>query len=115
MENKQSSSFNMQKGRIGIQGLSGTGKTELLMHKLKELYVSSDSKVVMTCYNRILERELSERIPAFFDTMKVQQQIKWNERLWCFRAGGHSLTKTQDCMRKFVIIMDYLIQNLSGE
>lgn len=28
---------------IRIQGLSGTGKTELLLHKLKELYINSES------------------------------------------------------------------------
>lgn len=31
---------------VSIQGLSGTGKTELLLHKLKELYVSDDNSKI---------------------------------------------------------------------
>lgn len=77
------------KQQIRIQGLSGTGKTELLLHKLKELYVSSDdSRIVFTCHNRILADNLRNRIPEFFDFMKVEQQIKWRERLWCMHAWG---------------------------
>jgi superfamily I DNA and RNA helicase len=77
------------KQQIRIQGLSGTGKTELLLHKLKELYVSSeDSRIVFTCHNRILADNLRSRIPEFFDFMKVEQQIKWRERLWCMHAWG---------------------------
>ena len=77
------------KQQIRIQGLSGTGKTELLLHKLKELYISSeDSKIVFTCHNKILADSLRNRIPEFFDFMKVEQQIKWRERLWCMHAWG---------------------------
>lgn len=72
-----------------IQGLSGTGKTELLLHKLKEIYVASESsKVLFTCHNIILADTLKRRIPGFFDFMKVEQQIKWNERLWCVHSWG---------------------------
>lgn len=76
---------------IRIQGLSGTGKTELLLHKLKELYVSeenSGSKIMFTCHNKILADSLNKRIPDFFDFMKVEQQILWNQRLWCVNAWG---------------------------
>ncbi|WP_331344225.1 DEAD/DEAH box helicase [Cellvibrio sp. UBA7661] len=76
---------------IRIQGLSGTGKTELLLHKLKEIYVSekdSASKIMFTCHNKILADSLRKRIPDFFDFMKVEQQILWNERLWCVSAWG---------------------------
>ncbi len=74
---------------ITIQGLSGTGKTELLLHKLKELYTESDStKIFFTCFNLVLADSLKKRIPKFFNFMKVQQQIEWNERLWCERAWG---------------------------
>lgn len=74
---------------IRIQGLSGTGKTELLLHKLKELYLGSeDSKIMFTCHNKILANNLKKRIPDFFNFMKVEQQIKWNERLWCTNAWG---------------------------
>jgi superfamily I DNA and RNA helicase len=77
------------KQQIRIQGLSGTGKTELLLHKLKELYTGSDdSRIVFTCHNRILADSLRSRIPEFFDFMKVEQQIKWRERLWCMHAWG---------------------------
>ncbi|MFZ6688480.1 DEAD/DEAH box helicase [Undibacterium sp. SXout11W] len=77
------------KHEITIQGLSGTGKTELLLHKLKEIYLDSDdTKIMFTCHNKILADNLKQRIPDFFNFMKVEQQIKWNERLWCTHAWG---------------------------
>ena len=78
-----------QKNTIRIQGLSGTGKTELLLHKLKELYVDTDdSRIIFTCHNKILADNLKKRIPEFFNFMKVEKQIKWQERLWCVHAWG---------------------------
>jgi len=76
--------------RITIQGLSGTGKTELLMHKLRDLYLKNDDKAVFgfTCYNKILARKLKERIKEFFNFMKVDQQIDDN-RLLCISAWGN--------------------------
>lgn len=77
------------KSPVRIQGLSGTGKTELLLHKVKDLYIASpDSRIAFTCHNRILADNLRRRIPEFFNFMKVEQQIKWNERLWCIHAWG---------------------------
>lgn len=74
---------------VRIQGISGAGKTELLLHKLKELYVlNRDSKIVLTCHNKILADSLRKRIPDFFNFMKVEQQIEWNERLWCVHGWG---------------------------
>ncbi len=74
---------------IRIQGLSGTGKTELLLHKLKDLYLNHEkSRIMFTCHNKILAHSLKHRIPEFFDFMKVEQQIQWNERLWCVNAWG---------------------------
>lgn len=74
---------------VRIQGLSGTGKTELLLHKLRDLYVNSPkSKILFTCHNRILADAMERRIPEFFNFMKVEEQIAWNERLWCFHAWG---------------------------
>ena len=74
---------------IRIQGLSGTGKTELLLHKLKDIYTNiKDSKVLFTCHNKILASTLKKRIPDFFNFMKVEEQIKWEERLWCVHAWG---------------------------
>lgn len=79
----------LNKKRIKIQGLSGTGKTELLLHKLKELYTKNDkNKIFVTCHNKILADALRNRIPQFFNFMKVSQQIEWNERLWCRHAWG---------------------------
>jgi superfamily I DNA and RNA helicase len=75
--------------RITIQGLSGTGKTELLLQKLKELYVNdNNSKILFTCWNKVLSDSLRNRIPNFFNFMKVDQQIEWNIRLFCFHAWG---------------------------
>lgn len=74
--------------RITIQGLSGTGKTELLLHKLKGLYTSEpNATFCFTCYNKILANSMRKRIPDFFNFMKVEQQIDW-ERLFCVNAWG---------------------------
>ena len=77
---------------ISVQGLSGTGKTELLLHKLKDLYTKDeDTKIFFTCHNIALAKKIRQRIPPFFDFMKVDRQIKWNERLWVTHAwGSHS-------------------------
>ena len=38
------------KKKILIQGLSGTGKTELLLHKLRDLYTASkENRIIFTC------------------------------------------------------------------
>lgn len=80
---------NPEKKKIRIQGLSGTGKTELLLHKLKDLYINDPkSKIFLTCHNKILADNLQKRIPDFFNFMKVEQQIEWNNRLWCTNAWG---------------------------
>lgn len=79
---------------IRIQGLAGTGKTELLLHKLKELYLKdSSTKIVITCHNKVLKESLEKRIPEFFNFMKVEEQIKWNERLWCISSWGKRIDK----------------------
>ncbi len=81
----------LKQKEVRIQGLSGTGKTELLLHKLKELYVADDSsKIAVTCHNKILAANLRARIPKFFNFMKVEQQIEWNHRLLCVHAWGSS-------------------------
>lgn len=79
----------LDKKVVTIQGLSGTGKTELLLHKLKELYTENESnRIFFTCHYKILAKNLHERIPAFFNFMKIEQQIEWNRRLWCSNAWG---------------------------
>lgn len=80
---------NLEKKVITIQGLAGTGKTELLLHKLKELYIrEKDSKIAFTCHNKVLSNSIHERIPSFFNFMKVEEQIEWNKRLYVFHAWG---------------------------
>ena len=77
--------------KLIIQGLSGTGKTELILHKIKHLYSNdknSNIKIAFTCHNKILADVLKKRIPDFFDFMKVDKQIEWNERLWVFNSWG---------------------------
>lgn len=76
---------------VRIQGLSGTGKTELLLHKIKELYLDKEQyKIFFTCHNKILATKLHDRLEKFFDDMKVNKQIAWNKRLWCTNAWGRS-------------------------
>lgn len=76
---------------IRIQGLAGTGKTELLLHKLKELYTNGDeAKIAFTCHNKVLSSSLKTRIPEFFTFMKVEEQIAWEERLFVFHSWGSS-------------------------
>lgn len=76
--------------RVTIQGLAGTGKTELLLNKLKEIYTKNDNSVIaFTCYNKVLACELKDRrIPQFFNFMKVSEQIEWNSRLHVFSSWG---------------------------
>jgi len=74
--------------RIIIQGLSGTGKTELLFHKLKELYMSPNNyRLLLTCHNKVLADELRRRIIEFFNIMQVTKQIN-SEFLKIFHAWG---------------------------
>lgn len=75
--------------KILIQGMAGTGKTELLMRKIKELYVGEEnSRIAFTCHNKVLANEMKFRIEKFFNFMKVEEQIDWNKRLNVFHAWG---------------------------
>ncbi|WP_084682828.1 DEAD/DEAH box helicase [Perlucidibaca piscinae] len=72
-----------------IQGLAGSGKTELLLHKMKEIYSNDlNAKIAFTCYNKILASSMKDRIPVFFDFMRVERQIDWNKKLFCFHSWG---------------------------
>lgn len=76
---------------VSVQGLSGTGKTELLLHRLKNAYTEdSESKIFFTCHNRVLAKTLANRVTAFFNFMSVNKQIEWNKRLWISHAWGSS-------------------------
>lgn len=80
---------NIPNPSVTIQGLAGTGKTELLLHKLRETYLKNkDSKIVFTCFNKVLAQDMKNRIPRFFNFMKVEEQIEWNSRLWVFSSWG---------------------------
>ena len=90
----------IQSKRVVIQGLAGTGKTELLLHKMKGEYLADDtSKICFTCHNKVLADSLRSRIPSFFDYMKVSKQIAWNERLFCFSAWGSYSYKYSGTLR----------------
>lgn len=77
---------------VSVQGLSGTGKTELLLHKLRDIYSQNEkldgAKIFFTCHNIALARELKSRVPEFFNKMKVMRQIIWEKELWVAHAWG---------------------------
>ena len=74
---------------ILIQGMAGTGKTELLLHKLKDVYsTEKDSIIAFTCHNKVLANDMRSRIPQFFNFMKVEEQIEWDKRLHVFSSWG---------------------------
>lgn len=74
---------------ITIQGMAGTGKTELLLHKLKDVYSSEkNSAIVFTCHNKVLANDMRVRIPRFFNFLKVDEQIEWDDRLHVFPSWG---------------------------
>ena len=77
--------------RVTIQGLAGTGKTELLLKKLKEVYIDKSEPIIaFTCFNKVLASELKNiRIPQFFNFMKVSEQIEWGTRLYAFSSWGN--------------------------
>lgn len=80
---------NKQAKRIKIQGLAGTGKTELLIRKLLESFENMDNpRLAFTCHNRVLADTLRKRVPDIFDFMKVEKQIKWNENMFIFNSWG---------------------------
>lgn len=72
-----------------IQGLAGSGKTELLLHKMKEIYSRDfNARIAFTCFNKILASSMKSRIPSFFDFMRVERQIDWGNKLFCFHSWG---------------------------
>ena len=76
---------------VKIQWLAWTWKTELLLHKLREIYIKEEkNKIFFTCHNKTLASELRKRIPTFFDFMQVKKQIDWHNRLWVSHAWWSS-------------------------
>ncbi len=90
------------KKKFVIQGLAGSGKTELLLHKLKEIYSSDqEARIAFTCFNKILASSMRNRIPDFFDFMRVERQIDWNNKLFCFHSWG-STNNPNSGMYRFI-------------
>lgn len=73
---------------VSIQGLAGTGKTELLFHRLVNLYNQTDKKIVFTCNSNVLANDILKRLPKFFDQMKVSQREDIDERVRVMRSWG---------------------------
>lgn len=95
-----------------IQGLAGSGKTELLLHKLKEIYSKhSEAKIAFTCFNKILASTMKSRIPEFFDFMRVERQIDWGNKLFVSILGGVGGILVQACIATSVIIMTFLLEH----
>ena len=76
------------KKKVTIQGLAGTGKTELLFHRLVNLYNQTDKKIVFTCNSKILANDIKKRLPKFFDQMKVSRREDIDERIKVMRSWG---------------------------
>lgn len=76
------------KKEVSIQGLAGTGKTELLFHRLVNLYNQTDKKIVFTCNSKVLANDIRKRLPKFFDQMKVSRREDVDERIKVMRSWG---------------------------
>ena len=73
---------------IRVQGLAGSGKTELLLHKIRQIFVSDDNaRIAVTCFNRVLADSLKVRVVDFFNRMKVSEQIT-DTRLFIAHSWG---------------------------
>lgn len=67
---------NLKKKRISIQGLAGTGKTELLFHRLVNLYTQTKSNIAFTCYSKVLANDIAKRIPVFLFEKNIKNSAK---------------------------------------
>lgn len=73
---------------LTLQGLAGSGKTELLLHKIRKIFVEeTDARIGVTCFNKVLAESLSSRIIDFFNKMKVSEQITY-QRLFIAHSWG---------------------------
>lgn len=92
--------YDSEKKIVKIQGLSGTGKTELLMHRLKNHYISEPESIIgFTCHNKVLAHSLRKRINDFFNDMNVGKQIDWENRMLCTHAWGSFSNPTSGIYR----------------
>lgn len=67
---------------IKIQGIAGSGKTFLFLHKLIREYIENpNSTIMMTCHNKSLVWEFKKNIITLANVLKVKEQIDWKYRL----------------------------------
>lgn len=75
------------KKTIRIQGIAGSGKTFLLLHRLIREYIKNhNSKIIMTCHNKSLAQELRNNIKYLANILKIKEQIDWENRLFLSHA-----------------------------
>lgn len=78
----------LKKKKISIQGLAGTGKTELLFHRLVNLYSQTDKTIVFTCHSKVLANDIKKRLPVFFDRMKISNRSEIDDRVKVMSSWG---------------------------
>lgn len=100
------------KKEIIIQGMAGTGKTELLLYKLKEIFINEkDAVIAFTCKNKVLAREMKKRVPDFFNSMKIEEQIQWDEKMFVLPSWGSLINKESGMYRYICSIYDVPFYN----
>lgn len=78
-----------EKPVITIQGMAGTGKTELLLYRLKEIFLKDkDARIAFTCYNNVLAKDLKQRVLKFFNFLKIDEQIEWEKKMFVMPCWG---------------------------
>lgn len=78
----------IKKEQISIQGLAGTGKTELLFHRLVNLYTQTDKSIIFTCHSKVLANDIKKRLPEFLDQMKVSERSDLEDRVKVLSSWG---------------------------
>lgn len=104
------------KKEVSIQGLAGTGKTELLFHRLVNLYNQTDGKIVFTCNSKILANDIKMRLPKFLDQMKVSRREDIDERIKVMRSWGSRL-KPESGLYSYICNyygLDFINYTMSG-
>lgn len=107
---------NLKKKKISIQGLAGTGKTELLFHRLVNLYTQTDKSIVFTCHSKVLANDISVRLPVFFDRMKISDRSEIDNRVKVMSSWG-SLYQPNSGFYRYICEkynLDFLNYNNSG-
>ncbi len=83
------------KKTLTLQGLAGSGKTELLLHKIRKIFSEeSEARIGVTCFNKVLAESLGKRIIDFFNVMKVSEQITYRRLFIAHSWGSKGLPNT---------------------